>query len=74
MGATLERSLAELGLRNSGDLLMYRPFRYEPAAPARSVAELLIGEEATIEGEVRQVSQRRAGRRLSMVEIGRAHV
>jgi ATP-dependent DNA helicase RecG len=68
VGATLERSLAELGLRNSGDLLMYRPFRYEPAAPARRVAELLIGEEATIEGEVRQVSQRRAGRRLSMVE------
>ncbi len=64
----LERSLARLGLRSAGDLLEYRPFRYEPAAPERSVAELMIGEEATIEGEVRQVGLRRPRRRLSMVE------
>ena len=68
MGATLEQSLAELGLRSAGDLLAYRPFRYEPAAPQRSIAELLIGEEATIEGEVRQVGSRRSGRRLTLVE------
>jgi ATP-dependent DNA helicase RecG len=68
VGATLEQSLAALGLRSAGDLLAYRPFRYEPAAPERRVAELLIGEEATIEGEVRQVGLRQPRRRLSMVE------
>jgi ATP-dependent DNA helicase RecG len=50
------------------DLLEYRPFRYEPAAPERAIAELLIGEEATIEGEVRQVGVRRPRRRLALVE------
>jgi len=68
VGATLQQSLAGLGLRSAGDLLAYRPFRYEPAAPQRSIAELLIGEEATIEGEVRQVGSRRSGRRLTLVE------
>ncbi|HEY5159852.1 MAG TPA: ATP-dependent DNA helicase RecG [Gaiellaceae bacterium] len=68
VGVTLERSLAGLGLRSAGDLLMYRPFRYEPAAPERSIAELMIGEEATIEGQVRQVGARRSGRRLTLVE------
>jgi len=68
VGATLERSLARLGLRSAGDLLAYRPFRYEPAAPERKIVELLIGEEATIEGEVRQVGSRRTGRRLTLVE------
>ena len=61
-------SLARLGLRDFRDLLEYRPFRYEPAAPERRIAELLIGEEATIEGEVRQVGSRRSRRRLTLVE------
>jgi ATP-dependent DNA helicase RecG len=55
-------------LRDFRDLLEYRPFRYEPAAPERTIAELLIGEEATIEGEVRQVGLRRSRRRLALVE------
>ena len=68
VGATLESALARMGLRSVRDLLEYRPFRYEPAAPERKIAELLIGEEATIEGEVRQLGVRRPRRRLSLVE------
>jgi ATP-dependent DNA helicase RecG len=68
VGPTVEASLARLGLRTLGDLLEYRPFRYEPAAPERAIAELLIGEEATIEGEVRAVGTRRSRRRLILVE------
>ena len=68
VGPTLERSLAGLGLRRLRDLLEYRPFRYEPAAPMRRIADLMIGEEATIEGEVRQVGVRRPRRRLALVE------
>src|SRR5450756_831261 len=68
VGPRIELSLARLGLRDLRDLLEYRPFRYEPAAPERRIAELLIGEEATIEGEVRQVGSRRSRRRLTLVE------
>jgi ATP-dependent DNA helicase RecG len=68
VGPAIERSLALLGLRSLRDLLEYRPFRYEPAAPERKIAELLIGEEATIEGEVRQVGLRASRRRLTLVE------
>jgi ATP-dependent DNA helicase RecG len=68
VGPEIEKSLALLGLRDLRDLLEYRPFRYEPAAPERTIAELLIGEEATIEGQVRQVASRRSGRRLTLVE------
>jgi len=68
VGATIEKALGRMGLRSVRDLLEYRPFRYEPAAPERTIAELLIGEEATIEGEVRQVGARRSRRRLALVE------
>ncbi len=68
VGPRIESSLALLGLRSLRDLLEYRPFRYEPAAPERRIAELLIGEEATIEGEVRQVGLRASRRRLTLVE------
>ncbi|MGC9974452.1 MAG: OB-fold nucleic acid binding domain-containing protein, partial [Gaiellaceae bacterium] len=68
VGPRIESSLAHLGLRSLRDLLEYRPFRYEPAAPERRIAELLIGEEATIEGEVRQVGLRSSRRRLTLVE------
>jgi ATP-dependent DNA helicase RecG len=68
VGVTLERSLGELGVRSVRDLLEYRPFRYEPAAPERTIAELMVGEEATIEGEVRTASVRRPRPRLAMVE------
>ncbi len=59
-----------MGLSDIGDLLEYAPFRYEPAAPERRISELTIGEEATIEGEVRQVGIRRPyrRRRLALVE------
>jgi ATP-dependent DNA helicase RecG len=68
VGTAIESSLARLGLRTLGDLLRYRPFRYEPAAPERTISELLIGEEATIEGEVRALGTRRSRRRLTLVE------
>ncbi|MGZ4387302.1 MAG: ATP-dependent DNA helicase RecG [Gaiellaceae bacterium] len=68
VGTALKAKLGRLGLRRLGDLLEYAPFRYEPAAPERSIGELMIGEEAAIAGEVRSVATRRPRRRLTLVE------
>jgi ATP-dependent DNA helicase RecG len=67
VGQTIRKRLARLGLETVGDLLEHAPFRYEPAAPERRIAELLAEEEAAIAGEVRRVSSRRARGRLTIV-------
>ncbi|MFL5921519.1 MAG: ATP-dependent DNA helicase RecG [Gaiellaceae bacterium] len=67
VGAALDKRLAKLGLRTVRDLLEHRPHRYEAAVPERPIADLLIGEEAAIAGEVRSVSVRRPRRNLAIV-------
>jgi len=67
VGPALDKKLAKLGLRSVRDLLEHRPHRYESAVPERPIAELLIGEEAAIAGEVRSVSVRRPRRNLAIV-------
>jgi ATP-dependent DNA helicase RecG len=67
VGPALEKTLAKLGLRTVRDLLEHRPHRYEAAVPERPIADLLIGEEAAIAGEVRSVSVRRPRRNLAIV-------
>ena len=67
VGPALEKKLGKLGLRAVRDLLEHRPHRYEAAVPERPIAELLIGEEAAISGEVRSVSVRRPRRNLAIV-------
>jgi ATP-dependent DNA helicase RecG len=67
VGPALEKKLAKLGLRTVRDLLEHRPHRYEAAVPERPIADLLIGEEAAIAGEVRSVSVRRPRRNLAIV-------
>jgi ATP-dependent DNA helicase RecG len=54
--------LAKLGLRTVGDVLLYRPRRYESAVPERRIADLFGTEEVAIAGEVLSVSERRRGR------------
>jgi ATP-dependent DNA helicase RecG len=68
VGQTLQRRLGGMGIRTVGDLLAHRPFRYEPAAPPRRVAEVwLDGEEAVLDVVVRSVRSKRV-RRLTIVE------
>ncbi|MBA3717207.1 MAG: hypothetical protein H0W87_03135, partial [Actinobacteria bacterium] len=62
VGPTVRARLAKLGLRKIGDLLRYRPRRYESAAPERRIADLFGTEEVAIAGEVISVSERRRGR------------
>ena len=40
VGPTLKKRLAKLGLARVGDLLDYRPRRYESAAPEKRIADL----------------------------------
>src|SRR5262249_38066360 len=67
VGPTIRKRLAKLGPGPVRDLPEHAPFRYEPAAPERRIAELLAEEEAAIAGEVRRVSSRRARGRLTIV-------
>ncbi len=44
--------LRRLKLETLQDLLCYFPSRYEPAAPTKTIAELVVGEHATLHGQI----------------------
>jgi ATP-dependent DNA helicase RecG len=69
VGPKLGASLRALGIASVRDLLFHRPRRYEPPAPQRRIADLLAGEEATVEGDV-EIARKRPTRRrrLTIVE------
>jgi ATP-dependent DNA helicase RecG len=62
VGPAVKSRLAKLGLRTIGDLLRYRPRRYESPAPERRIADLFGDEDVAIAGEILSVSERRRGR------------
>ncbi len=62
VGPAVQKRLAKLGLRTLGDLLRYRPRRYESPAPERRIADLFGDEDVAIAGEILSVSERRRGR------------
>src|SRR5436305_7215015 len=63
------KAAAALGLETAGDLLEHLPFRHEDQREARPVAGLVKGEDATVVGDVRKISSRRArNRRVTIVE------
>src|SRR5437868_14587251 len=53
IGPRLSEILAAKGLRTVDDLLHYLPFRYEDRLNPRGIAELRVGEMATVIAEVR---------------------
>src|ERR1039457_1986653 len=53
IGPRLAEILATKGIATVGDLLNYLPFRYEDRLSPRGIAELRVGEMATVIGEVR---------------------
>lgn len=69
VGPVVARKLASLGLVCLQDLLLYLPFRHEPAARLCTVSELRSGETATIRVQVRACSVYRArNRNLKILE------
>ncbi len=69
IGPKLSEACAGLGLRTLGDLIEHVPHSYQERAEATAIAELRIGQEATLLAEVRAVRLRPIRRRrLSIVE------
>jgi ATP-dependent DNA helicase RecG len=68
-GPRLAEAASELGIETLGDLLLHVPHSYRDRAEPRQLSELAIGEQATVEVEVRSVRLRRTRRRgLTIVE------
>jgi ATP-dependent DNA helicase RecG len=65
VGPKLETGLAEMGIASVLDLLEHYPRRYVDRTQRAEIAELSIGDEATIDAEVRSMRSRRSrdGRR-----------
>src|SRR6266480_4440495 len=61
-------ALEALGIETPGDLLEHLPFRHEDRREARPIVSLVPGESATVIGDVRRISTRRARRGRPMVE------
>ncbi|MCC6223407.1 MAG: ATP-dependent DNA helicase RecG [Thermoleophilia bacterium] len=69
IGPKLAASLGALGVETVRDLLGYRPRRYEPPAPPGRLADLLAGQEATVDVEVVHAGVRPTRRRrLTILE------
>jgi ATP-dependent DNA helicase RecG len=69
VGPKLKGSLGALGVATVRDLLSYRPRRYELPAPRTPIADLLSGQEATVEAVVEHAAKRPTRRRrLTIVE------
>ncbi len=68
-GPKLAAAAAEVGIETLGDLLLHVPHSYRDRTQVRSLGDLRIGEEATVEVEVRSARLRPTRRRgLTIVE------
>jgi ATP-dependent DNA helicase RecG len=68
-GPRLAAAAAELGIETLGEMLLHVPHSYRDRSEPRQLSELRIGEQATVEVEVRSVRLRRTRRRgLTIVE------
>ena len=65
------QALAEAGIENVADLLHHVPHRYVDRSKKTPIAQVPIGTEVTVIGEVRSVSSRRPRRNLAIIE---AHI
>ena len=68
-GPKLVPRLELMELRSTLDLLEHYPRRYHDRTATQDIAELGVGEEATVVGEIKKVSVRRPPRRRPIVEM-----
>ena len=68
VGAALSTRLDSMGIRTVLDLLEHYPRRYHDRRHTEEIANLVIGEEATVYAEVKKVSARRTRQRRTIVE------
>jgi ATP-dependent DNA helicase RecG len=69
VGPKIAARLRRLGLGSVRDLLEHRPRDYQRAVGESRIVDLFGGQEAVIVGEVRNVSLRRARRRLTVLKV-----
>ncbi|MGH9102984.1 MAG: DEAD/DEAH box helicase, partial [Acidimicrobiales bacterium] len=69
VGERRGKALEALGIRSVTDLLTHYPRRYLDRTRQASLAELAVGEEATVLATVRKVGSRRTRNRRSLVEV-----
>ena len=68
VGPKLEERLAMLGIETVLDVLQHYPRRYLDRTKRSEIADLRLGEEATVFAEVRKITGRRTRNRRSLVE------
>ena len=68
VGPKLEASLAEMEIRTVLDLLQHYPRRYHDRTKRAEIAELTMGEEATVFAEVKKIRGFRTRQGRAMVE------
>src|SRR5438093_10673999 len=59
VGAERAAQLARLNLHTTGDLLLHRPRRYEDRTQLRPIADLALGEAATVRGKITALGTKR---------------
>ncbi len=69
MGDRRKSSLSQMGIESVLDLLMHYPRRYIDRTQQSSVAEMAVGEEATVLAVVKRVGTRRTRNRRTLVEV-----
>ena len=62
VGPRRAEQLRKFGIETVEDLLYHLPFRYEDRRRVRQIGEVQVGEEASIIGELAQLSERTVGR------------
>jgi ATP-dependent DNA helicase RecG len=71
VGPKLDASLAEMDIRTALDLLQHYPRRYHDRTKRAEIAELAVGEEATVFAEVKKIrgARTRQGRAIVEAEV-----
>jgi ATP-dependent DNA helicase RecG len=69
VGDALAERLTSMGITSVLDLLEHYPRRYHDRRHVQEIADLVVGEEATVYGEVKKVTTRHTRQRRALVEI-----
>ncbi len=70
VGPQIAAALRNLGIRSVGDLISHYPHRYIDLATIKKIADLRMGEQATVIGEVRAIESRVARNNLRIISVG----
>ena len=69
VGQQIERHLARLEIYSPRDLLLHLPARYQDRTQVQPIGQLMVGNEAVVEGEIKKVSAPNRGRTKLLCEL-----